>query len=149
MGSTGGNNIKTFETKKRFIELRAQGWSFHRISSTLQTTKPTLIRWERDLRQEIANLRAVELEALQEEYLLYKEGRIRTLGNLVRKIVQELDGRDLSKVPADRLLEMLIRLYPLLRAEFVEPEVRTDEEIEEQKAVAQSLRCSLLSIWQQ
>jgi transposase-like protein len=40
----------TPETRQKFIERRAQGWSFVRISSELGVARSTLIEWSRQLR---------------------------------------------------------------------------------------------------
>ena len=48
--------MKDTETKNRFIELRAQGWSYSRIAAELKTCKQTLINWSRDFSIEIDNM---------------------------------------------------------------------------------------------
>ena len=65
------------ELKSEFIELRAKGWSYIRIASRLKVSKSTLSNWRAELENEIASLKAMELEALYEEYFLVKEGRIK------------------------------------------------------------------------
>ena len=35
------------KTVQRFVELRSQGWSFARIATELNVSKPTLIQWSR------------------------------------------------------------------------------------------------------
>src|SRR4051812_40751110 len=59
-------SMKDQETIARFIQLRASGWSFARIASEINVSKPTLIQWSRTYQFEIQNLRAVETEALAE-----------------------------------------------------------------------------------
>ena len=54
--------METTELKERFIELRAKGWSFDRIAKELGKAKQTLIDWSKDLQDEIANCKALELE---------------------------------------------------------------------------------------
>ena len=54
-------------TQQRFVQLRSQGCSFARIADELNVSKPTLIKWSRKFQYEIQNLRAVELEALQQK----------------------------------------------------------------------------------
>ena len=51
----------------------------------------------------------MELEALQEEFFLLKEGRIRLLGEQLQRLRQELANRDLSSVPTDKLMELLLK----------------------------------------
>jgi len=112
------------EQKTCFIQLRAKGYSLARIAKKLHISKGTLSNWNQDLEQQIAQTRAMELEALQEEYYLLKEGRIRLLGEQLKIIQQEIQKRDLSKVDTDRLLELQIRYFSELKVEYIETHQR-------------------------
>jgi hypothetical protein len=57
------------ETVQRFIELRAQGWTYARLMVDLNVTKPTLIAWSRKYQFDIQNLHSIKLEALREKWL--------------------------------------------------------------------------------
>ena len=61
--------MKDNETKDRFIELRSQGLPFAKIAAELNVSKTALINWERDFKEEIDNLRAIELEAMYDKVL--------------------------------------------------------------------------------
>jgi len=122
------------ELRTLFVELRAKGWSYRRIARKLGVGKSTLANWSQELDAEIASLRAMELEGLQEQYYLLKEGRIRLLGGLLKKLRQEALSRDLSSVPTDRLLELLLKYQEALQAEYVEPRLISGQEIKELKA---------------
>ena len=50
------------KTVQRFIELRASGWTYARLMTELNTSKPTLINWSRKYQFEIQNLKAIELD---------------------------------------------------------------------------------------
>ncbi|GAJ18914.1 unnamed protein product, partial [marine sediment metagenome] len=78
------------EQKSRFIHLRAKGNSFAKIAKELKVSKSTLSNWSQELEEQIAQAKALELEALQEEYYLLKEGRIRLLGDQIKAIQEEL-----------------------------------------------------------
>ena len=65
--------METLETKNKFIELRAKGYSFDKIAKELGIAKQTLIDWSKELKNQIANLKAFELEVLQEKYFLSKK----------------------------------------------------------------------------
>ncbi len=121
------------ELKTAFVELRAKGWSYRRISSRLGVSKSTLANWSQELDAEIASLRAMELEGLQEQYYLLKEGRIRLLGGLLKKLRQEALSRDLSSLSTDKLLELLLKYQEALQAEYVEPRPISGQEIEKLK----------------
>jgi transposase len=109
------------EQKVKFIHLRAKGYSFAKIAKELGVSKSTLSNWSQELEEQIARAKAMELEALQEEYYILKEGRIKLLGEQLRAIQQELNGRDLSKVNTDRLMELQLKYFGELKEEYVEP----------------------------
>lgn len=112
--------MKDQETKTKFVELRAQGWSFDRIAQELKTSKQTLINWSRDLQTEIANLKAIEIEALQERFYMRKAQRIELFGNKLQAIKEELDKRNLSELPTKELFDLFIRYSNLLKNEAME-----------------------------
>jgi transposase-like protein len=114
------------EQKHRFVMLRAKGYSYARIARELGLSKGTLTAWNAELEAEIARARAVELEALQEEFFLLKEGRIRLVGEQLKAIQTEIGKRDLSKVNTDKLLELQLRYFGELKGEYVETGRRTE-----------------------
>ena len=138
--------MKDTKTVEEFIILRAQGWSFDRIAKKLKTAKQTLINWSGTYAVEIAHLKALELEALQEQYFLTKEGKIKLLGEAVKKLKTELDKRDLSDVPTGKLYELLDRYHELARAEAVEPDFRDEIALKEAKAEAGTVTALLGTI---
>ena len=102
---------KPEEVKHRFIELRALGRSYAAICKELQITKRTAVDWGRQLEQEIARLKAIELEGLYESYGLQKEARIKALGGMLQRMEAELAQRDLTKVNTGRLLELYLTYH--------------------------------------
>jgi len=125
--------METVETKERFIELRAKGWSFDKIAKQLGKAKQTLIDWSKELDNEIANLKALELEALYEKHYLLKENRIETFGELLRKLKDEVISRDLSDVPTDKLLELFLKYNSQIKEEIVEPIYKSSDELIDEK----------------
>ena len=119
--------------KERFIELRAQGYSFDKIAKELGRAKQTLIDWSKELQEEIANLKALELEALYEKYYLLKETRLQTFGEMLQKIKKEVDKRNLSDVPTDKLLDLLLKYNSMVKEEIVEPLFKSSGEIDEER----------------
>jgi transposase-like protein len=125
--------METTETKRRFIELRAQGYSFDKIAKQLGKAKQTLLDWSRELDQEIAQAKALELDSLYESYSLYKEARLKTLGEILSKLKKEVDQRDLTDLPTDRLLDLFLKYEGVLKESLVEPIFKSSREIEEEK----------------
>src|SRR6516162_9495242 len=83
-------------TVQRFIELRALGWSFARIATELQVSKPTLIDWSRKHQFQINNLKAIEREALAEKWLASVTDRVNGLGEQLRQVETELAQRNMG-----------------------------------------------------
>lgn len=125
--------METTELKERFIELRAKGWSFDKIAKETGKAKQTLIDWSRELQDEIANRKALELEALYESYYLMRENRLQTFGAMLTKIKEEVKRRDLSDVPTDKLLELLLKYNSQVKEEIVEPIYKSSQEIKEER----------------
>jgi transposase-like protein len=119
--------------KERFIEMRAQGYSFDKIAKELGRAKQTLIDWSKDLQEEIANLKALELEALYEKYYLLKETRLQTFGEMLQKIKKEVDKRNLSDVPTDKLLDLYLKYNSQAKEEIVDPHFKSSGEIDEER----------------
>lgn len=125
--------METTELKERFIELRAKGWSFDKIAKETGKAKQTLIDWSKELQDEIANRKALELEALYESYYLMRENRLQTFGAMLTKIKEEVERRDLSDVPTDKLLELLLKYNSQVKEEIVEPIYKSSQEINEER----------------
>ena len=125
--------METTELKERFIELRAKGWSFDKIAKETGKAKQTLIDWSKELQDEIANRKALELEALYESYYLMRENRLQTFGAMLTKIKKEVESRDLSDVPTDKLLELLLKYNSQIKEEIVEPIYKSSQEIKEER----------------
>jgi hypothetical protein len=94
------------QTVQRFIQLRAQGWTFARLVPELSVSKPTLIAWSRQHQFEINNLKAIELEALREQWLASTTDRVNGLGEQLRRVEAELGRRDLATLTTPQLFAL-------------------------------------------
>lgn len=119
--------------KDQFIQFRAEGLSFETISKKLKKAKGTLIVWEREFEQEIANSKALHLETLYEKYFLLKQSRLTLFGETLIKIKNELDSRTLTNIPTEKLIELLAKYHGLLQNEYVEYKPKTEQEQQESK----------------
>ncbi len=122
------------ELKEQFIELRARGFSYVKIARRLKLSRNTLASWNQELEAEIASLKAMELESLQEQYFLLKEGRIKLLGEMLKGLQQELQKRDLASVSTDKLMDMWLKVYQELKEEAIETRPLSESEIVELKS---------------
>jgi transcriptional regulator with XRE-family HTH domain len=125
--------MESLDVKEKFIELRAQGYSFDKIAKELGKAKQTLVDWSRELQDEIANRKALELEALYEKFYLLKEHRLKTFGATLSKLQKEIESRNLSDVPTDKLLDLQLKYLTFIRDEYTEPQFRSSQEIAEEQ----------------
>jgi hypothetical protein len=93
-------------TVQRFIELRAQGWTFARLMTELNVTKPTLIAWSRKHQFQIQNLKTIELEALGDKWLDSVTDRVNGLGEQLRKIEAAISQRDVGALSTQQLYSL-------------------------------------------
>lgn len=131
--------MNTIEIKEQFIELRAKGWSFDKIAKKLGKSKQALIDWGRELQEEIANLKALELEALYNKYHLHRESRLRAFGEMLQRLTRELNTRDLSEIQTDKLLDLLLKYHALVKEEYIEPSFKSSREMREERIERETL----------
>ncbi|MFP3886783.1 hypothetical protein U8V97_15150 [Priestia filamentosa] len=120
--------MKDNKTKQRFIELRAAGYSFDNIAKQLKVAKSTLIDWSKEFEYEVANLKAIEMETLQEQYFIAKRARIEIMGNQTIKLKDELLQRDLADIPTEKLYDIFLKYMQWLKQEEVEPVFQREKE---------------------
>lgn len=104
------DDISKTDKKDKFIELRANEYSFDYIAKELGVSKVTLIKWSKELVEEVNNLRATTRESLREQYKIGRQHRIGVLSAELSKLKDELLNRDLSEVPTPQLLTMYLKV---------------------------------------
>jgi hypothetical protein len=127
--------MKDIETKYRFVELRAQDKSLRALADELGIGLQTAVRWDYELKEQIENRKAMELNALLERYQLTMQAKIERYGAELKRLTKELQERDLAEVPTPKLYDILLKLHA--RVEEVCPAltVRGDDEVADQKAL--------------
>lgn len=113
--------MKDTETRARFIELRAEGQSYSKIAEALHISKSTCTAWERELQEEIAEREQEHLQELYTLYGMHKRDRIGKLGETLQRIDSAIAEKDLSELPAEKLLELRLKYGRELNAEYREP----------------------------
>ena len=124
---------KDTDTRERFIELRAEGWTLTKIADELEISYNTAVNWNRDFAERIKAAHALRIEELQEKYLMAKEKKIELFGERLLAVKEELARRDLSDVPTPKLFDMLLKCQANLEKEAIEPVFWTDDDIERVK----------------
>lgn len=109
------------EKKQAFIKLRAEGLSYRSIAAEINIGRTTCARWENEFRGEIAALRAEQLKAIYAEFSITREARIRKLGEILNRMEAEIRKKDLSEIPADKLVELYIKYSKILESDYIIP----------------------------
>lgn len=102
--------MKTKSEKEKFIQLRAEGNSFDKISGILNISKPTLINWNIEFKKEIDNLEYLKYQSILEQHKLIKQKRIEFLSEHLYKINEAINNKSYEDLP--------IRDLILIRKEF-------------------------------
>lgn len=118
----------TQKIKLQVIELRAEGLSYAKIAKEAKISKQTAVDIVRDNIDEVSTLQAVEMEALIDAERVNQKGRIEQLSALHSRLRQEIEKRDLTDVPTDKLIRLFIQTSETLKGEVTTPEVRSSEE---------------------
>lgn len=98
--------IDNLRRKLHFVRRRSEGATYAVIAAELGVSPSTLVNWSREYRQDIQNLRAMRMEALQNEILNDPELRVRRMARLLSEIETELSNRKISELPTSRLFSM-------------------------------------------
>ncbi|MFJ7941555.1 hypothetical protein ACIQYG_24200 [Peribacillus sp. NPDC096622] len=125
--------IAKLDQKDQFIGLRAKEVPYEQIALQLGVSKPTLIKWGKDMEIEISNRRALELEALQDKYYVSKKKRVEFFGEQLNRLYAELQERDLSEIPTERLFDLTMKTMASLKQE------ETPINLKEKKSLQDSL----------
>lgn len=111
--------MKPQEQKAEFIRMRAAGLSYAKIAAELHIAKDTCGKWERELKEQIAELKQEQLNELYNSYYMTKEARIQKLGDTLENINAALDEADLASVPPEKLLDFKLKYTEALKGEYL------------------------------
>lgn len=127
------------DTKLKIVELRSKDWSIARIAKSLKLGKQTVVDTVKEMRDEIATLQAVQLDALYEAESLSVSARIKRLSALLGKLQTELESRSLADVPTEKLLDLYLKTASTLESSVVAPIFKSSQEIEDEKEARKAI----------
>lgn len=106
--------VKGIEQQARFIELRGKGMSFQKIAEEIGVSKPTLIKWNGELLEQVKEAQYMEFEGLVEQYGLFRKERFeiycKALNSALKEFQERAETGELKKVPTDKLLNIVEQL---------------------------------------
>src|SRR5688572_19491791 len=95
------------ETKNQFIELRARGVSFGKISEQLNVPRSTLGRWEQDCEPEIVRLQRIEWQEIEANHAYSLQDDLQRIMKRIRAAEEELDRRKLGYFTMPELFQFI------------------------------------------
>lgn len=102
------------EKQAEFIELRGKGMSFQKIAEEIGVSKPTLIKWNGELLEQVKEAQYMELENLVEQYGLFRKKRFevycKALNSALKEFQERAETGELKNVPTDKLLNLVEQL---------------------------------------
>lgn len=118
------------DQKQTFIELRAKNNSFAKIAEQIGVSKPTLIKWAQDdqTARDIHNLNALFIDEIQEKQRIGTQHRLAIFGEVLHRATDELAMRDLSEVPTDKLMLLIIKTTTAIKADEQPLVIKGDRE---------------------
>ncbi len=116
-----GETVKRTEEKLAYIKARGEGKSYSTIARELGISKSTCSSWEKELKEDIQAYKEDALEELYTSYNMTKEARVKKLGEVLATIDTALEKKDLTEVPAEKLLELKLKYERELKTEYIEP----------------------------
>jgi len=103
------------EKKEQFVIKRGlEGKSFDTIAKELDVTKVTLIKWSKELYDEISNLEDFEKERIIEKYKAGKRIRFEAMLEIRDKVLKEIKKRNLSEVSFGSLMKNFVEVEKIL-----------------------------------
>ena len=96
--------------KVKFVQLRSSGKTYNEISDELKISKPTLIKWSKELEGDLHNEMEIQKETLLQNYNLNQERIFKLKSKIIDKLENEILNSNLSDVPKNKLLDTLIKL---------------------------------------
>ena len=119
--------MKNQETKEKFIQLRAEGYSYNSIAQKLGVSKTTLLKWNVELKDEVNNAQCYYYQSLAEKFKLAKQQRINILLKELKKVNEALDKKDYDELSVKDLFNIQEKLETKLQKELSDMKLRTGE----------------------
>jgi hypothetical protein len=88
--------------------------SFQKIAEEMGVSKPTLIKWNGELLEQVKEAQYLEYEKLIEQYGLFRKERFevycKALQTALKEFQERAEAGELKKVPTDKLFSLLEQL---------------------------------------
>lgn len=100
----------TLDIKEEVVKLRAMDYSFDKIATTLDISKPKVMQICTDFSSEIDSAKNEQIDTITDNLSYTTQERSKLYRELIAKIHAEILSRDIKQVSTERLFTMLERL---------------------------------------
>lgn len=112
---------KTNDDVEKFLQLRAQGWSFDRIAAEINVSKPVLLKWSKQYQQELDQQSYFELQNIIASHNIMRMHRMAAIAKMLGAALVEVETRaqdgKLSDMATDKLINLVLTLETRLEKE--------------------------------
>jgi len=120
----------TVEQKEQFVILRAKGFSFDKIAEKLDISKPTLIKLQGELLEQVKKQQYFEMENLLEHYSVMRINRFERNTRLLNSVLTELESKveeqELSELSIPELLKLAEKLEQSISQDTDKPLLKVE-----------------------
>ena len=117
-GATAKGKKAWKKLESEYVRLRLEGQSIQALSDSLYVVESQCILWEQAHKKEIEQTRFLQTEQIFKDKGLTRINRIETMSKILEKINSEIDKRDFSDVPTDKLIMLGVKMSEFLKTEI-------------------------------
>ena len=117
-GATAKGKKAWKKLESEYVRLRQEGESIQALSDSLYVVESQCILWEQAHKKEIEQTRFLQTEQIFKDKGLTRINRIETMSKILEKINSEIDKRDFSDVPTDKLIMLGVKMSEFLKTEI-------------------------------
>jgi hypothetical protein len=110
-----------------YVERRQAGESIQALSDSLYVAESLCLEWEQAHKKEIEQSRFLQTGNLLREKGLTRVNRIETMSKILDKINSEIDRRDFSDIPTDKLIILGVKLQEFMKVEIQSSSIEIDK----------------------
>jgi DNA-binding XRE family transcriptional regulator len=116
------------DKKEEFLILRAyEGKSFDQISSEIDVSKNTLLKWERENNALLGAMNKIRTNQVIESTKIKLEHRLERLGVIQESLFQEILKIDFSAIPQHKIIELFLSVQKSIKDECLALKLESNE----------------------
>lgn len=108
---------------RNYIQLRAEGCTIAEIAEKTKSTPQEIIDKLAQNKESLKSLSAINEETELNRCGVTRKGRLKKIVSLRDRLETELSQRDLSDIPTDKLIALLLKVNENLREEVTPPKI--------------------------